>query len=67
MKLSFHVCHVPHVDEIYTGANAHYEAFFVDIPDEYFPKELLDIIHKQKEKNDNYPKSYVSLIAPHLE
>lgn len=47
MKLSFHVCDTPCAEEYYMGVNAYYEAYIVDVPDELFPKELLDIIKNQ--------------------
>lgn len=47
MKLSFHICDTPCAEEYYMGVNATYEAYIVDVPDELFPKELLDIIKNQ--------------------
>lgn len=47
MKFSFHVCDTPCAEEYYMGVNACYEAYIVDVPDELFPKELLDIMKNQ--------------------
>ena len=47
MELSFHVCNVPCPEEFYMGVNSDYEAYIVEIPDELFPKELLDIMKNQ--------------------
>ena len=47
MKLSFHVCNIPCPEEFYMGVNSNYEAYIVDVPDELFPKELLDVIINQ--------------------
>lgn len=47
MKLSFHVCDTPCAEEYYMGVNACYEAYIVDVPDELFPKELLEIMKNQ--------------------
>ena len=48
MKFSFHVCNVPCPEEYYMGVSADYEAYEVDIPDELFPKELLDVLYKRE-------------------
>lgn len=63
MTLSFHVVNVPCPEEYYMGVSADYEAHWVDIPDEYFPKALLDII-KDKSKN---PAKRITSIAIHKE
>ena len=47
MKLSFHICNTPCPEEYYMGVNAAYEAYIVDIPDELFPKELLNVLKDQ--------------------
>lgn len=47
MKFSFHVCNVPCAEEYCMGVSADYEAYEVDIPDELFPKELLDVLYKR--------------------
>ena len=58
MTLSFHVVNVPCNEEFYMGVNADYEAYWVDIPDEYFPKALLDIV---KDKSNNPPRRITSI------
>ena len=63
MKLSFHVVNVPCPQEYEMGVSADYEAYWVDIPDEYFPKALLNIV---KDKSNNPPKR-ITLIAIHKE
>ncbi len=54
MKLSFHICNIPCVEEFYMGVNSAYEAYIVDIPDELFPNELLNTLKDQGEllRND---------------
>lgn len=49
MKLSFHICNTPCPEEYYMGVSAAYEAYIVDIPDELFPKELLNALKVQGE------------------
>lgn len=61
MTLSFHVCRIPVYEEVMSGVNADYEAFFVDIPDELIPERLLKII---KDKS-TMPTHVVTSIAAH--
>ena len=61
MTLSFHVVNVPCNEEYYMGVSADYQAYWVDIPDEYFPKALLDIV-KDNSKN---PSRRITSIAIH--
>lgn len=65
MTLSFHVCNGLCPEQVYAGMQARYDAYFVDIPDEYFPKDLLDAVSNimtKEERNllfrvfcDGYP------------
>ena len=61
VTLSFHVCCIPCQEECYMGVNADYEAFFLDIPEELFPKRLLDVIRDRSQ----YPNKVVTGIAVH--
>ena len=63
MTLSFHVCRLPAYEEIMSGVNADYEAFFVDVPDELFPERLLNVL---KDKSQ-FPSHVVTGIAAHKE
>lgn len=57
VTLSFHICNVPCPEEVMAGANAKYEAYFVPIPKNLIPKELLEVITK------NSNNKYISQVA----
>ena len=59
MKLSFHVQEIPCAEEYYMGASVTHEAYWIDIPDEYFPKPLLEVVKHRGEKD--YRKSIVNI------
>lgn len=50
MKLSFHIQDIPCAEEYYMGAQCSFEDYWVEVPDEYFPKELLEILTHRGEK-----------------
>lgn len=51
MKLSFHVANIPCPEEYYMGVTSHYDAYEVDIPNELFPKGLLDAMNNHGKEN----------------
>lgn len=63
VTLSFHICNVPCPEEVMAGANAKYEAYFVPIPKNLIPKELLEVITKD---SDNRYISHVALLKDGL-
>lgn len=65
IELSFHVQNVPYPDEIMAGVYPHCDAYFVNIPIEYFPKELVKVMerHFDKEQYDKPIKQFVSNIC----
>ena len=65
VELSFHVQNVPCPDEIMSGVEPHFDAYFVEIPIEYFPKELIKVMEKHFDKKQyEYPmKQYISRIC----
>lgn len=66
MKLSFHVCNTPCAEEVYAGVQAHYDAYCVEIPDEYFPKGLIDAVNNHgRIDQQNGSQRYVTTIAIH--
>lgn len=66
MKLSFHVCNMLCAEEVYAGMQAHFDAYFVEIPDEFFPKGLLDAVKNHGRIDpQNGSQRYVTNIAIH--
>lgn len=65
MTLSFHIQTIPCAEEYYMGVGAPCEAYFVDVPDELFSKELLNVL-KHKKGSDGHTKWCVN-IAAHAE
>lgn len=59
MKFSFHVQTIPCPEEYYMGVQADFQAYIVDIPDELFPKELLEILERKTEMQPNGVKTLV--------
>lgn len=48
--LSFHVCNVPCPEEVMAGVQANYDAYFVEIPDSYFPKGLMEAMNNGRNR-----------------
>ena len=65
MTLSFHVQTIPCPEEYYMGVQASADAYFVEVPDELFPKELMNVL-KYKKGLDGRTKSCIG-IAAHIE
>lgn len=63
MKLSFHIANIPSEEEFYMGVNANYDAYFVDIPDEFIPKGVLDAANDKSK----FPRRRITSIAIHKE
>lgn len=57
VTLSFHVCNIPCAEEVMAGANAKYEAYFVSVPKNLLPNELLEVITKDSDHK------YISQVA----
>lgn len=65
VELSFHIQNVPCPEEIMAGVYPHCDAFFVKIPIEYFPKELIKVMEKHfdKKQYDYSIKQFISQIS----
>ena len=47
MKFSFSICTIPWEEEYHNGVSSNYKAYVVDVPDELFPEELLEVLKNQ--------------------
>ena len=65
MTLSFHVQTIPCPEEYYMGVQASADAYFVEVPDELFPNELMNVL-KYKKGLDGNRKTCIG-IAAHIE
>lgn len=66
VELSFHIQNVPCPEEIMAaGTCAHYDAYSVKIPIEFFPKELIKVMEKHfdKKQYEYRMKQFVSQIS----